>query len=111
MSNYTEGIRWAVGEGFFYSLNVLVQGRAADWRSVPCNDGLGLMRQSAVDVKRRLGKARVLGHWRCVSRIMNVQAREIAACIDEHHEANGLAPFVGLKLKFEYAAAMLARRN
>lgn len=26
MSNYTEGIRWAVGEGFFYSLNVRLTG-------------------------------------------------------------------------------------
>jgi hypothetical protein len=29
MSNYTEGILWAVGEGFFYSLNVLGKGRPA----------------------------------------------------------------------------------
>ena len=39
MSNYTEGIRRAVGEGFFYSLNVLVQRppKAVRW-----NDGLGV---------------------------------------------------------------------
>ncbi len=29
MPNYTEGIRWAVGEGFFYSLNVQLAGGAS----------------------------------------------------------------------------------
>ena len=36
MSNYTEGIRWAVGEGFFYSLNVVGKGRCAKlYRAAP----------------------------------------------------------------------------
>ena len=41
MSNYTEGIQWAVGEGFFYSLNVEAQ-----------------RRPKAVRLKRQLGFTR-----------------------------------------------------
>ena len=35
-------------KGFLYSLNVLVQGRAADRRSVPCNDGLAVFAHLAI---------------------------------------------------------------
>lgn len=58
MSNYTGGIRWAVGEGFFYNLNVQLErtdasGAGLSRRLWPVRSKLSL---ELFDMHRQLGK-------------------------------------------------------
>ena len=78
-------------------------------RKVRLAAGLSLTCEQAISIKRWLREEWMFWHGRGVGTLVNVKTGKVSITTDKHGKANGVPPFLGLKLKPEYTPTTFTR--